>query len=93
MSLLVDVRITNGRGGTDRIEGFEIRRLEPLDHSDDHADEVHPYQVRPFTDAGRHPSGPTIIHHRYGDGHRALVALAMGVLAHPPRTEGEKPHG
>lgn len=87
MALLVTIDITAG-SRLQRIEQIEVRRLEPLDSDDPTArdNEVHRYQARRVTgsDGSRYIGEPAEFEHRYGDGARKCVELALAALAQRP---------
>jgi hypothetical protein len=76
MPLIVPIYIT-GQHELLEIDRIVISRLEPLLNPDNPWDEVHTYQVE--------VPGETHVRvrHRYGDGGRELLRLALNTL--PPR--------
>lgn len=84
MALLVTIDITAG-SRLQRIEQFEVRRLEDLIDRDHPDDEHHRYRVTPVC---RYDSGIRTIRadmgvefmHRYGDGARRCVERALEAL-------------
>lgn len=86
MALVVDIRITDSRGYTNRIELLEIRRLEPLDDPTNAANEVHNYSVTSYDNIGRAREATTV-KHRYGDMSRTLISNALAALGHPENLE------
>lgn len=89
MALVVDVGITDGKGGVQRIELLEIRRLEPLGEPDPtygHDLEVHPYVVTALDEdahTGFRQGDIATLRHRYGDGARVLISNALAALGYP----------
>lgn len=78
MSLIVDLSITDTPWTTTRVDQIIIRRLEPLTNRDSPQDEVHGYEV---TSSDRKP---ITVHHRYGDGARELLRIALNALEETP---------
>lgn len=86
MAILLDIAITNGQGGIDRIGIVEIRRLEPLGDGDDHTLEVHPYVAEhffPINDDTDVDHQKVSFQHRYGDGVMTLISNAMAAFGYP----------
>jgi len=86
MAILLDIAITNGNGGTDRIGMVEIRRLEPLGEGDNHDMEVHPYVAEryfPIDDNTDVDHEKVTLSHRYGDGVLTLISNAMAAFGYP----------
>lgn len=79
MALVVQIGITTSSSVVP-IETLEIRRLEPLNSTDPTIarDEVHRYRATPY--ANGVPLRPAEFEHRFGDGARACVALALAAL-------------
>lgn len=85
MALVVQIGVTNSRGGIQPIETLEIRRLEFLRVSDTPDSEVYPYvaTVHECRDGGSTPGQTATLAHRYGDGAKTLVSNALAALGHP----------
>lgn len=85
MALVVQIGVTNSRGGIQPIETLEIRRLEPLRLSESPDLEVYPYvaTVHEFRDGVPVPAQTATLAHRYGDGAKTLVSNALAALGYP----------
>lgn len=81
MALVMKVAVTERGGRLRSIETIEIRRLEPLRDPDDPSDETHRYRVRVYeSDDLVRVRAEVEVEHRYGDGARRLMWLALSAL-------------
>lgn len=79
MGLYVGLEITSGGMSTQRLEGLEIIRTEPLVNRERPDDEVHTYRAS-FWKSGTKTRGPVNFTHRYGDGAWVAVRHALEAL-------------
>lgn len=81
MALVMRAAVTGRGGRLQSIETIEIRRLGPLRNPDDPSDETHRYRVRVYAaDDFATVRQEVEVEHRYGDGARRLMWLALSAL-------------
>lgn len=80
MALVARIGVTARTGKLQQIEIVEIKRLARLRNPEKPDDEVHPYRVRIYAPDLSHHSAEARFEHRYGDGARKCLALALAAL-------------